>query len=161
MIIDYEITGVEESVGRLMSLTDLLRAGLTNEMEHQMADLSRYVVDSKLNGQYLQRQTGQLANKVTAGVDSPSDGPIVGRVYVDGVAYARILELGGHTAPHQIIPTAALALRFPWNDGFRFASRVNHPGSKIPEFSYLRDSLQDLSAQIISGLEDAVERSLP
>ena len=42
----------------------------------------------------------------------------------------------------------------------RFARRVEHPGSVIPERSYLRSSLDEMSDEIVATLADAAAESL-
>jgi hypothetical protein len=42
----------------------------------------------------------------------------------------------------------------------RFARKVEHPGSLIPERSYLRSSLDDMRDEILSALAGAAADSL-
>jgi phage gpG-like protein len=158
MNITYEISGVDATAARFSSLPDRIRAEVTGEMEFQIADLVQYIVGDKLNGQVLQRRSGKLADAVSG--DVQDDGTVItGRAYVGGdVPYAGILEHGGQTSPHQILPDAATALHFIWHGEEMFRSKVNHPGSKIPEFAYMRSGLQDMTAQILQGLAEAVKR---
>jgi hypothetical protein len=41
-------------------------------------------------------------------------------------------------------------LAFVSGDGQRFARRIEHPGSVIPERSYLRSSLEDMKDEILA-----------
>ena len=41
----------------------------------------------------------------------------------------------------------------------RFARRVEHPGSLIPERSYLRSSLEEMRAEIVAALAAAASES--
>lgn len=154
----FEITGVEATSARLMGMDERIRHELRTEMEFQMVDLVQDIVGTKLSGQLLQRKSGRLADSITADV-SDEGGSIVGRAYVAGnVPYAGILEHGGQTAAHIITPKAALALHFLWNGDEVFRAVVRHPGSKIPEFAYMRVGLYDMTDQILAGLQEAVER---
>jgi phage gpG-like protein len=82
----------------------------------------------------------------------------VGSVFSSGdVKYAAIHEFGGQTAPHLIVPKKAQALAFMGKSGNQvFARQVNHPGSKMPERSFLRSALNDMSGEIQRGMKQAV-----
>ena len=70
--------------------------------------------------------------------------------------YAGILEYGGKTAAHDIVPSKARALAFFAGGTRRFARIVHHPGSTIRAFAYMGNALDDLQDEIESGLKDAV-----
>ena len=69
--------------------------------------------------------------------------------------YAAIQEYGGKTSAHEILPVKAQALAFVIGGGQLFARRVEHPGSLIPERSYLRSSLEDMQREILAALAEA------
>lgn len=88
---------------------------------------------------------------------------IEGRVEAAGLPYLAIHEYGGVTRPHAIFPVNARALHFfgdhaavfktgstSGTDGV-FAKSVNHPGSVMPERSFMRYGL----AQRASAIRDA------
>lgn len=87
-------------------------------------------------------RTGELAATVR-----PVKSRIVGtNSYETGLTaapWALIHEFGGRTRPHQILPKKPGGfLRFPGKGGGTvFASRVWHPGSKIPARPYLRPGI--------------------
>ena len=159
-MINYTISGVTGFTETVMRLTDNIRAELKSEMEYIIADLTAGVVANKLSGQVLNRVSGKLAAGVSGRVDEVAGGPITGMTFVNGVPYAAIQEYGGTTGPHEILPNVAKALVFEIPGGLRFAARVEHPGSKMPERSYLRSELHDMSAQILQSLQDAVQRGV-
>jgi phage gpG-like protein len=68
------------------------------------------------------------------------------------VKYAAIQEYGGKTGAHEILPDKAKALAFLVAGAMRFARKVEHPGSVIPERSYLRSSLDEMSDEILAAL---------
>ncbi len=68
------------------------------------------------------------------------------------VKYAAIQEYGGKTGAHEILPVKGKVLAFLVGGAMRFARRVEHPGSVIPERSYLRSSLDEMSAEIVAAL---------
>ena len=69
--------------------------------------------------------------------------------------YAAIQEYGGKTSAHEILPVKGDVLAFVVGGGQHFARRVEHPGSLIPERSYLRSSLDDMKDEILAALADA------
>ena len=73
---------------------------------------------------------------------------------VGDVKYAAIQEYGGKTGAHEILPSKAKALAFVVGGALRFARKVEHPGSLIPERSYLRSSLDEMSGAIVAALAD-------
>jgi phage gpG-like protein len=128
------------------------------------ADLARrlraHVVDDKLSGQVLRSRTGAL--RASIGADVTVDGDTVqARVFSSGeVKYARIQEYGGRTPAHDITPAKAKALAFVMGGRTVFAAIVHHPGSTIPERSYLRSSLADMASVISDELKAAVASAL-
>lgn len=157
MNINGQIVGVEEVQTQLLGITTRIREELKAEMEFVVAELVQYVVSDKLSGQVLNRITGKLAGSVSGRVTEFSG--LVGTVYAN-TAYAGIQEYGGRTAAHEILPTIKQSLRFPYNGEVVFAKKVNHPGSRMPERSYLRAGLADLKSKIIQDLQAAVVRAI-
>lgn len=118
--------------------------------------LRTHIVQDKLLGQVLNRRTGRLGQSIQTKVES-SPTSITGIVYSAGdVKYAAIHEFGGRTSPHIIEPKTAQALYF----NGRFAKRVNHPGSNIPERSYMRSSLADMADEIKQRLQAAIAEGI-
>lgn len=100
-----------------------------------------------------------------------SIGSITGRVFIDSLPWAAIQERGGKTRPHTITPAAADALAFlmPARLGFSkgnqssayaFAKQVNHPGSDIPERSYMRLALVQMRPSFEGGIREVVNQSI-
>ena len=86
---------------------------------------------------------------------------VVGKVASSGdVKYAGIHEFGGKTPAHDIYPDKAKALAFMIGGKQVFAKVVHHPGSQMPERSFLRSSLSDMRQEILDGLEFAVKGAL-
>ena len=75
------------------------------------------------------------------------------------VKYAAIQEYGGKTSAHEILPAKGYVLAFVAGGGQHFARRVEHPGSLIPERSYLRSSLEDMNDEILVALADAADQA--
>lgn len=161
MLINITLVGDKELIARLDKVPMAAMAALRVKVMQLALKLENYVKTQKLNGQILNRISGRLArsiaNKVTA-----SASEVFARVFSSGdVKYAGIHEFGGTTAPHIIEPKKASVLAFAGADGgMVFARRVHHPGSKMPERSFLRSSLHDMSTEISLGMKSAVVRSV-
>jgi phage gpG-like protein len=88
---------------------------------------------------------------------SQQDGAIGVEIFSDGdVPYAAIQEYGGKTAAHEILPDKARVLAFALNGRQVFARRIQHPGSQIPERSYLRSALDEQGDDIAKDLTNVV-----
>lgn len=156
-IINISITGdarIVESMGRLPSA---IRQALYRKILTLALKMERNVKVGKLNGQVLNRITGALSRSIQHEVIRTPTGAI-GKVFSSGdVKYAAIHEYGGVTSPHIIVPKKAAVLAFPGSTGkMVFAKKVNHPGSKMPERSFLRSTLNDMSVEISLGMKEAV-----
>ncbi len=113
-------------------------------------------VKGKLSGEVLNVRTGLLRDSAFQEVQD-SGSSVYGRVAEPGtVPYAAIHEFGGTTPPHTIEARNAEALH--WVSGGKdfYARRVNHPGSVMPERSYLRSALAEMEDDIVAGLKEAV-----
>ena len=116
------------------------------------------------------RMQAALSTEVTVGAGNE----VVGRVFATGdLPYMAIHEFGGQTAPHDIFPVNAKVLHFFSDHAatFRtaataatnevFATHVRHPGSQMPERSYLRYALAQrrdaLRAAFAGAAEDAMK----
>ena len=101
------------------------------------------------------RSSGDLRASIVSEVGVDGDG-VIGSVGSAGdVKYAAIQEYGGKTAAHEILPSKADALAFLVGGAIRFARRIEHPGSVIPERSYLRSSLAEMTDEIVEALGGA------
>lgn len=112
------------------------------------------LVRGKLSGSVLKVRSGRLLRSIrNEMVENTST--IYGRVYSKGVPYAAIHEYGGQTKPHDIRPKTAQALHFMVQGQSVFAAVVHHPGSKIPQRSYMRSSLAEMRHRIIADITKA------
>lgn len=159
---------VDSSVieAKLKVIPDGVRKSLTRQTYKTAIDLQRYIVKEHLTaaGGYsatqLHRKTGRLARSIQQQVTSLNSG-VIGRVYSAGnIPYARIHEYGGRTSAHVIEAKNAKSLAFMMNGEMMFRRRVNHPGSSIPERSYMRASLKENKEKIVSDLTRAVKEGL-
>lgn len=155
-MLSLEITGTKEFVDRLNASPDVIRRALIAKVTALTLRLEAHVKQDKLSGQVLHAKTGRLRRAVASRVQEVN-GQIIGTVYVSNdVPYARIHEYGGKTQAHEIVPVKAKALAFILGGKQVFFKRVQHPGSLMPERSYLRSSLDDMRDEIINGIKNTL-----
>jgi len=155
-MLSVTLTGDAELAGRLDDLPAVARA-LVAAKSAALADQLLGLVEDKLGGAVLHRRTGALAASVA--VDGPilTDAGVVTTLSAGAdLKYAAIQEYGGVTAPHAILPSRARALAFLVGGHQVFARIVHHPGSHLPERSYLRSSLAEMAAEIEATIKAAV-----
>jgi phage gpG-like protein len=148
--------------GQLLASVDTMPAQVVAAVETKMRQLTinlqKHVINDKLHGQVLKQRSGKLARSIQQ-ESHTDDEVVIGEVFSAGdVKYAAIHEFGGTTPAHDIIPNKADALAFMMGGKMVFARVVHHPGSKIPERSFLRSSLADQAAEITEGLKQAAIR---
>jgi len=112
-------------------------------------------VIANLSGAILKQRSGTLVGSISS--DLENDGSsLTATVASQDVPYAAILEYGGKTAAHDILPSKAKALAFIAGGAQRFARIVHHPGSTIRAFAYMGAALDEMKDEIESGLKEAV-----
>jgi phage gpG-like protein len=154
-----EIRGLEETSARFDAYPAALQAALGAKATDLAAALADLVKNDKLSGAVLNTRSGALGHSITASVTAETDG-FLASVGSDGdIKYAAIQEYGGKTSAHEILPSKGDVLAFVTGDGQHFARRVEHPGSLIPERSYLRSALADMNDEIVTALADAAAKA--
>lgn len=161
MLLNVTLVGDKELIARLQKMPGAVQAALHIKVTQLALKLEKYIKTQKLNGRVLNRISGRLARSISNKV-MMSAHEVIARVFSSGdVPYAAIHEFGGKTQPHIIEPKKASVLAFAGGDGgMVFARRVNHPGSVMPERSFMRSSLRDMSTEISLGMKTAVVRSI-
>ena len=158
-MLNITVTGDRELISRLAAMPDKVHRSLLRKVTALALALEAKIKE-KLSGNVLNVVTGALRRSIASAVeDTPTK--VVGRDFSSGdVKYAAIHEFGGKTGAHDIIATKAQALAFMMGGKQVFAKSVHHPGSNIPERSYMRSSLGDMRAEIVDGLKQAVRDGL-
>ena len=137
-----------------------VQAALRTKAASLAAALTAHVVNDKLSGQVLAVKSGLLRSSISSWIEVDGD-TIRSRVFVGpGVKYAAIQEYGGRTSAHDIVPNKTRALAFVAGGHPVFARIVHHPGSTLPERSYLRSSLADMAGEIAAELKAAAIAAL-
>jgi len=153
-MLKVQLVGDKELIIRLGKIPATMQAALLRAVSSLTLRLET-LVKQKLTGQVLNVRTGALRRSIFSTVDSNVNG-VIGRVASAGdVKYAAIHEFGGQTPAHDIFPVNASALHFFMGGKEVFAKVVHHPGSRMPERSYLRSSLADMAPTIEAELRAA------
>lgn len=135
--------GAQELVRALRGMPLNVRRAVLAKMQVIASDFSTYVKEDKLSGQVLNAVTGKLRAGVYAQVYSSQSRVTMSSGVRGDVPYAGIHEFGGHTSAHEISAVKANVLAYMVGGKMRFARSVQHPGSVMPERSYMRSSLRD------------------
>jgi phage gpG-like protein len=98
------------------------------------------------------KKSGRLARSIHSRI---SDSPRSIRAKVGtSVKYAAAQEFGAHIPAHDLEARKAKALTFMLGGKQVFAAHVRFPGATIPEHSFLRSALRELTPEILSSLEE-------
>lgn len=150
---------------RIRALPEKIRQKLVNAMKVQWFALQAKVVRSKLSGQVLKRRTGNLASSINVGgpmsatafLDRFGSGDqIVGRVGTK-VWYGAVHEYGGNfqVKAHQREITQVFGRPVSPHKVDVRSYTMN-----VPERSFLRSSLQDISGQMRSAIAASIKETL-
>jgi phage gpG-like protein len=145
-----------DGLDALQARLDSYPAALSDRLVEKASALADALADKvnyeKLDGGVLNAGSGALSASIAAEISRDGEDISASVGSYGDVKYAAIQEYGGRTAAHEILPDKAQALAFLVGGAMHFARRVEHPGSVIPERSYLRSSLQEMEAEIESSL---------
>ena len=164
-MINLSLVGEKELVLHLRSMPAVVRTVIEAKIYALTLKLEARVKE-KLSGQVLKVRSGALRRSIASKVTAVQNA-IEGKVFSSGdVKYARIHELGGKTKPHVIEAKNGKALAFgafvgmgaarsSWGlfETMMILKKVNHPGSVIPQRSYLGSSLKEQATDIVQGLK--------
>jgi len=160
-MISAVIIGKESTIENFRTFHARASDALYKTLERLAIELTRKVKEEKLSGQVLKNRTGTLRRSINYRIEGTET--TMTAIVGTNVAYAAIHEYGGTTKPHIIEPKNAKCLAFiaSWGPGRgqggkSFFARVNHPGSVMPERSFLRSALSEMQGQIRSELGFAV-----
>lgn len=151
-MLNLTLNGAQALQARLEAFPAAVLNGLTVKAQALADALADKVKFEKLSGGVLNARSGALIASIGAEISSDGEGVSAAVGSFGDVKYAAIQEYGGKTGAHEILPDKAKALAFVDGGATRFARRVEHPGSVIPERSYLRSSLAEMSDEILAAL---------
>ncbi len=158
-MLNVTLTGDRELIAKLDSMPGKLQIALLQKVSDLTLKLEA-LVKQKLTNDVLNVRSGNLRRSIARQVNSSATS-VIGKVFSSGdVKYAAIQEYGGQTKAHVIEAINGKALAFKMGGKEVFFRKVNHPGSNIPERSFLRSSLADMQEEITEGLHQTVVETL-
>ena len=158
-MLKIEIVGDQDVSRKFQNLPEKIRQALRTKIFALTLTLEAHIKLDKLSGQVLKTVSGRLKRSIQSEVIDRID-QITGTVFSSGdVPYNAIHEFGGKTSASEIVPVKAKALRFMFHGKLTFAKRVHHPGSVMPERSFMRSGLSDMKEKIISELTSTVREA--
>lgn len=131
-----------------------IETSLTAALEAKVAALGAELkarIEANLSGDVLANKSGALLASLALEpvIDAET---IVMRFASHDVPYAHIQEFGGKTEAHDIVAIKAKALAFVTGGKACFARCAHHPGSVIPQRSFMRSALDDMQGEIVGEL---------
>jgi phage gpG-like protein len=153
------LVNAEGVVVRLQKLPEQLRGAVRRAVEAETIALARHVKEFKLTGQQLKTRTGTLRRSIAAATLLTGPDAVLGAVGTN-LVYAATHEYGGTTRAHVIEARRKKALAFAMGGKDVVVRRVMHPGSRMPERSFLRSSLAERADDIRAALERAVAQAV-
>lgn len=159
-MLNLTLVGTKELQLELDAMPTAVRSILRTKLHSLQIELKTHIRD-KLSGQVLNVVTGALRRSITAAPLAEIGDTIVAEVFSSGdVKYAGIHEFGGKTAAHDIYPKDAQALHFMMGGNEIFAKVVHHPGSRMPERSFMRSGLADMATRILEEVQAGLGEGL-
>ncbi len=152
------VVGAAEVKAKLARAGTTIHDAVYKAVQEMGLRLLAHVKADKLSGQVLHVRTGRLRRSINMRMSD--DGSSIYASVGTNVVYARINELGGTTSPHEIVAKNAQALHFVMGGKDVFVRKVNHPGSKVPERSFLRSALADMRPEIIARIQQALNQAV-
>lgn len=164
-----DVRGMTRVTGRFRNATQALHDRLLGIIETETTEVA-FLARQRLAELFPNPQ--KMQNAIESAVQQ-GDSFILGSVVASGLPYLRIHEFGGVTQPHPIAAVNASALAFQSQGFFRragvgkvtfrtgaasdtmFAKHVEHPGSVMPERSYLRYALTQRRSAIRAAFAQA------
>lgn len=145
---------VEEYIG---TRGDLIIAALRSELTGQTNNLLSYIKDDKLSGQVLNQRSGNLKNSGFTEVTETAETMLGTDNFGRTAPYAQIHEFGGNISIPEV--TGKLMV-FERNGETIFTRRHKAFVVRIPARPYAEPSLEEMSPEIIAGLQGAVDRAV-
>lgn len=162
MKITLELVDGDKLIATLGAMPQSVHVAISQKIDWLRFRLEKIIKTVKLDGGVLNRKTGRLARSIQSRKVTEGN-YVVGEIFSAGdVPYARIHELGGKTTPHLIVPKKVSVLKFFWEKSGKteYFKSVNHPGSDMPERSYMRSTLRESSVLISTELKKSVVQGL-
>jgi hypothetical protein len=158
-VITAYLLGDEQLLERLRALPDAINSGLLRGIIQLGIELQSDVQQDKLSGQALKSRTGSLKSSIDLRVDQ-SGGAITASVYSDS-RYAGVQEYGfaGTVSVRASLRRIREAFGRPIAEK-TISVRAYDRRMDLPERSFLRSALEDMTPAIRDGVEAALAEAV-
>ena len=158
-MITAHLVGDDRVLARLRAMPDTINSGLVRAITKLAMDLQRKVQQGELSGQVLAARSGSLRSSIDLRVDQ-SAGSVAATVFTDS-AYARAHEYGfeGTVNVRAGLRRITQAFGRPLS-GKMISIRAHSRGMDLPERSFLRSALEDMTPAIRSEVEAALRATV-
>ena len=142
---DIRIKGLDDVTGNLDSFSQNVQVELKEALDISLRDVQEY---AREHHRFITR-TGEAEKSIETAAS-------YGTYFKGVVGTTREITVYLHTGTdrHIIVPRLKQSLRFVKGNKFKFARRVNHPGTKEDPFIY--NALKHNRSDIISRFENAI-----
>jgi len=158
-MISADLLGDKPALDRLRALPDAANAGLARVIAKLGIDLQNHIQQDKLSGQVLAVRSGALKSSIEVATDR-SAAVVTATVSTD-VDYAAAQEYGFSGTVNVRASLRQIKEAF----GRPIAAKTISVGGysrrmNLPERSFLRSALDDMTADISAGVEDALRGAI-
>jgi len=155
----FRLSLADGASAALADMPERVRAALADKAAMLAAELQAKI-EQKLSGGVLNAKTGALARSIIAAIEESTANISVTVTAGADIKYAAIHEFGGVIPPHEIVPDKARALAFLVGGKQAFAGRVQIPAVAMPERSYMRSSLAEMTDEIANAMTEAIVEAM-
>jgi len=158
-VITAYLVGDEQLLERLRALPDAINSGVLRGITQLGIELQRNVQQNKLSGQVLRSRTGSLKSSIDLRVDQ-SGGAITASVFTDS-RYAGVQEYGfaGTVSVRASLRRIREAFGRPIAEK-TISVRAYDRRMDLPERSFLRSALEDMTPAIRDAVETALREAV-
>jgi phage gpG-like protein len=160
MSVLFRITGDQEAAEYLRGLPDHIAFAVMDKLQNQAAQISARI-KQKLSGEVLRVKTGRLRASAFAQVYFAKRMITMTVGSRGGVSYAALHEFGGvGLRIPAMVPTKARALSFVVGGARIFAMRTRAHSAIVPERSYIRSTLDEMTPDIVAAVQEGVDEAV-
>lgn len=161
MKLSGEVIGSSQVVERIKSITPRVRSAVVERVQRLTIKLQTHVVADKLQGQVLNVRTGRLSRSIQQAVTD--SGTSVTGIVSTAVKYGRAHEYGFKDTVNvkAHMRTIKEAFGKPLKSPVEASVSAHTMRMNLPERSFLRSALADMSEEIRQGIREAVGEGLP
>lgn len=155
-MLSVEIDGDEELVARFAAMPEAIRAALAQKFAALAQKLEDKIKSEKLDGQALFSRSGRLRDQVSVSLNESG-----ASLFTSGVKYAAAQEYG--FSGEESVAAHSRAIRQAFGRAIAPKTILIEAFSRqmrLPERSYMRSALDDMTDEIAQALREAVVEGL-